>query len=346
MLFLFLFSVISVAPKTNKVESLNYKLFRKNIMNKTKDQTWVVLFYDETNSKQRDVHAQFAKTAALSLELLNFGSVDVKKNVQLAEDCSIYENSLPKIMVYYYKGKTEYVGNKRPDKMSTNLLKFLPKMTKEANYTWKENLLAKKTCVDAAILFANNETVPDFWNAIAGYFAHKQVNIGYTNNKTLFDMFDIGDVPAVIFINQSGQYDYHGKTNFKVLKDAISAFTYGRFQPSESQKTAEIEPFYFSDEFEKECLSHRSYCVIHSSDALNEEYDKIHSDNIGKPYKFFYGSDEWPYNFIEKNSIWIFNPRNNKILRVSDFNELRTILDKIDGEYQWNDVESYNNKEL
>ena len=344
MFFSFFFSFIFCLNR-NKVLELNYRGYRKNILNRTEDKTWIVLFYDEENKNQREVHQQFIKTASLSLDILNFASVDAKKNVQLAEDCNIFPQNLPKIMVYYYKGKTEYVGNKRPDKMATNLLKFLPPVTKNATFSWKKDLIDEKTKRKSAILFAYNESVPDFWNALAGHFQKDDINIGYSNNQTLFDMFEIIEVPAIIFLNQSGQYNYHGRTTFKILKEAIKSFIFGRFKVNqENPKQIEKEPYYFSDEFEKVCFSHRSYCVVHASDMLDEEFEKIHDENNGKPFKWFYSGDGWPFSFIKENTIWIFNPRNKKVMKVNSMKELKSRIESIDGDYTWYDLADVSDK--
>ena len=344
-MFCFVLFAFVLSLGKNKVTELNYRAFRKNILNRTEEKTWIVLFYDENNKKQREVHNQFVKTASLALDILNFASVDAKKNVQLAEDCDIFEQNLPKIMVYYYKGKTEYVGNKRPDKMATNLLKFLPRVAKNANFSWKQDLIDGKTKRKCAILFANNESVPDFWNAVAGSFMKDDISIGYSNNQTLFDMFDIIEVPAIIFLNESGQYDYHGRTSFKSLKDAIQSFLYGKFQiNNDSPKQNEKEPYYFSDEFEKVCFSHRSYCVVHNSDNLDEQFEKIHDESSGKPFKWFYGSENWPFSFIKDNTIWIFNPRNKKVIHVKSMDDLRTKIENIDMDYIWYDISNVSDK--
>ena len=340
-MFFFLFSLVfslkNVKDNKPKVMELNYRAFRKNVLNRTEDQTWVVLFFDDSNQKQRDVRNDFVKTASLSLDILNFATVDAKKNVQLAEDCDVFERNLPQILIYSFKGKTEYVGNKRPDKMSMSLLKFLPKVTKIADYTWKEEIEQKNTQIKSAILFANRETVPDFWNAIAGYFAKDNIKIGYSNNKTLFDIFNVYDVPAVLFLNKSGQFSYHGKTSFKALKTAIQSFISSKFQPQESNRQSEKEPFFFSDEFEKECFSHRSFCVVYASDMLDQEFERIHDESNGKPFKWFYSSDGWPskYPFIKEKSTWIFDPRKEKVMKIENLKHLETVINNIEGEHQW-----------
>ena len=344
MLFFFLSLIFAARETRNKepnrhgVTDLNYKLYRQLILNRKDNQTWVVLFYDESNPTQRESKHEFIKTSSLSLDILNFATVDTKKNLQLAEDCGVFARNLPQVFVFSYKGKTEYVGNKRPDKMATGLLKFLPNLTQTANFQWKEDLLSNSTNKKAAILFAKNDTAPDFWNALAGYFQHDNIRIGYTNDKTLFDKFEIGEIPAVIFLNQSGQYAYQGKKSFKVLKEAIKSFIHNRFVLSETKKDLEVEPFYFSDEFETECFKHRSFCIVYASDIPNEDFEKMHDEYAGQSFKWFYSSDGWPFSFIKEDSIWIFDPRHNKTMSVQSMRALNVALRNINKQEVWRDI--------
>ena len=336
---------LSEVPKKNKILQLNYKLFRKNVQNRTQDKTWVVLFYDDSDDKQRGVLSDFTRAASLSIDVLNFASVDTKKNVQLTEDCLNSRQNLPKIMIYSYKGAKEYVGNKRPDKMSVNLLKFIPKLTKTADENWKTRIVDQQTIKKAAILFAKNEEAPDFWNALAGVFSKSLLDVGYTNNETLFDAFDVDEIPAIVFINKTGQYNYHGKASFTPLKDAMQSFVAGTYSTKEVE--SELEQFYFSDELEKECLGHRTICILHASDLLDPTFERLHKEPIGKSVKWFYGADGWPFSFIKKNSIWLINPKTKKATKVPSMSKVEYLINNLNSQdISWTPISDIDNADL
>ncbi|EAY12453.1 hypothetical protein TVAG_128670 [Trichomonas vaginalis G3] len=313
----------SAIQQSNKIEQLNYRMFKKMVLNRTSDQTWVVFFYDESNKQSNIDYQEFIKVAHSSLDAIHFGSVDVKKNVQLCEDLGVYPESIPKIMIYHHNGQTEYIGSKKSEKMSMKLLNYIPILTKSVSMNWKTPRGTNKY----AILFGENETVPSFWNALAGMFIKSSIKIGYTCNETIFDHFDVMTVPSIVFVNSTDIYQYHGKANLKSLKQAISDFNARQYSPVKVE-TPENE-FYFSDEFEKYCLGQRAYCVVHATEFLDQRLEKIRAKTESSRFNWFYGFDDWPYEFIKPKSLWLFNPRSKSALKLSSLDELEQILTKI-----------------
>ena len=337
LMIFYLLNFFINCDQNTKLTNLNYKTFRKLIENRTSSITWAVLFHDETNSKSQKIYTNFMKASTLSGGIIKFGIVDVKKQVQLTEDCNI--RNVPKILIYHKDGITEYIGKIKPQKMVFTLYNYVPDLAKNVDETWIQSI----HLVPAAIYFSNNSTIPSFWSAIAGQFSKSNINIGFSNNNTIFDLFDIGDVPVIMFFNDTSSIIYDGAMNFSQIKEKISLFLSKKLINNNNNKETH---FLFSDEFNKECLESRSYCIVHAIDDINKNYEKIYKNNINLPIKWFYSEEDWPLEFIKPNSLWIINPRNNKALKINKINELeQIIIDLSNSKYKWKTFEELN-KEL
>lgn len=331
------FAFANSVAQSSKIEQLNYRMFRKMVLNRTKDQTWVVFWYDESNKQSNADYQEFVKVSYSSLDSIHFGAVDIKKNVQLCEDLGIYADSVPKIMIYHSRGQTEYIGNKKADKMSVKLLNYIPNETLNVTTSWKNPRGMNKY----AILFGGNETIPPFWNALCGMFKKSSIKIGYTCNETLMDYFDVTSVPSIIFVNATDIYQYHGKTNLKALKQAISDFNARLYSPPKVE--APSSRFYFSDEFEKYCLNQRAFCVVHATEFLDQKLEKINANFTNAKLNWFYGFDDWPYEFIKPKSMWIFNPRNKTAIKFDSLEKLENGITKVVTKEQldWKPIDEY-----
>ena len=84
-------------------------------------------------------------------------------------------------------------------------------------------------------------------------------------------------------------------------------------------------------------------CIVHVSDDLDQNFERIRKSHAAQKYKWFYGEDDWPSKMFEPQSIWIINPRSQKALQVKSMKELDlTLTDLNDSQLKWIDISQYN----
>lgn len=319
-MLLFLLSIhIASKPHFKNFVEFTPEIFKSVVLNRTHDSTWAVLFHSNLSDPSRVLRANFVSAYGFSNGVLRFGILNVDLYPQLAEECNVFPHEIPKIVIYHKNGVTEYVGSRKPEDMYARFYTYLPNLAHKINESWIENNRDRTL----AVLFTRNTTFPANWRAIAGHFKGTSVQIGFSTSEDIFNYYDIGELPCIMFYNKTHELRYEGPPKFVDIKEAIEQFDRGAAPPSKPPPPGD---FLFSDEFSAECIGGRTLCVAIASDELDSNVQTALDETKNSRVRWFFGL-EWPFTFIKPGTMWVINPRKMTASKVPKISLLPAILE-------------------
>ena len=99
--------------------------------------------------------------------------------------------------------------------------------------------------------------------------------------------------------------------------------------------------YYLPEEYEDECEKSTGFCVIQVSDELSTGMMNAKDTFNNGRFKFFYGTDDLPYPWMQKEKIYVFHPRNEMVIELETVSQLKVALTSVlDGSAEWTPVEN------
>lgn len=286
----------------------------------SKKPVWLVLFCDYGQRKHLDSISKMEELFPHINHFADLGVVDSYKDVQLIEDLFGPKMAFPKIVAFV--NKERYLFNICAK--NEQILKKLYSITNQSVYeTRKFGLESSKT--PSAIYFTNEKEPPEFWKSISGYFSMRKIQVSFSTNTSLMNSFDIGDIPQIYFRNSTYSYSYMGPFNYPSVKNLLNRFI---------NKQTMADPvlpnrLYQLNELPEQCLSKRSYCIIHTFNDFDPRFEQYFKSTITPRFKWFVGDDPIPFDFITQNTTWIINPIKKMATQVTNVFDLDITIENI-----------------
>lgn len=324
LLSLFFLSCTAFQKETGEVVMLTMENWDSLIDKRDPDSVWFVMFSGENCPACKVTEPIFRRAAIESDGMINFGLVKVEQETGLQLRMGI--TMLPTWMIIHKEGRTDYTGKRAERSMVNAAAKYIPDKSLTVEPVWAEDGQA------SVILFTDKEKTPPIWSAISCAFKGR-IRVGISRDQSIMDTFKVEHTPAILFVNKTHQITYHGKNSFMHLRQTIEEFLEGDYE----------EPFEFNvdyflpDEYEDECGSLVGYCVIQTGRELDPRMrlakDKFKSDR----FKFFYGSDDLPFDWMKENETYIIAPHKKQAIKVgAGPNDLNIALSGVfDGSAKW-----------
>ena len=310
-----IFLIINLIYST-KPKEFNYKTFKKEILLKKNYSTLIILFSNFTDikfKKKQKIFHDLMKNVSSNVE---FGIVDSHKNIQLTEDCGLNASN-SNILIFYMNKTIKYEGKFKFNK----LLKFIYELDSSRILKVDENWNIFNPTNNFAILFDNSTEIPKFWKILSNHFYKENITFGFSNNITIMDYFNIGDLPCLMIFNSTFSYKYTNNFKFSILKNTIQNFYNKKFIYSTN-----INNFKYNSYFLEDCIGKRDFCIIDASDDIDYYFEQFLKKYPSNNIKWFYGEKDWPFNIIKANTKWIYNPKKNEIAEILKKSEINDIL--------------------
>ena len=319
--FFFLFYYL----KPGQILELNWINWFKIIENKKEEKPWFI-FFDSSTLLTHNIYMPIIVNASLIADgLINFGYIDDYSSPGIGPQYNI--TILPSFLMINKNMHKEYKGKRTEEEFLKHVQKFVIDSTKKADKSWLSDNY------ESAILFTDKVKTPSIWAGISTEFKNK-MKIGISNSSKLLKQFVGEDAkfPTIIMKNSSCVEKYVGKVSFNHIKETLEEFIAGEYEVP-YQFTND---YFLPEEYKEESKGFTGYCVISASSELQEGLRKAKESHQTRRFKYFYGSKDLPFKFIEKDSIWIIHPVQNKAFRVKSHDALNDALDSVlNGNVQW-----------
>jgi len=293
--------------------------FKRLVENRPKDEVWIVMLHTDSNFLSKKLHPKFIEASSLAGGMFRFGVIDTKAQPLLARSFNI--KTQPSYIVFHQNGQSEYTGNGEPEDIIGFMSKYLEDDTKSVDEKW---LSSKKA---QAILFTEKKETPLLWVGLSHVFKKKNVKIGVCKDPSLIKMFKIEKIPQIMFYNSTHSVSYSGKIEFAEIKRVFEDFAEGRYK-IESKNTSAIMK---SSMFTEECIGGLKTCVLHTKNELDEGFAELKKKYSIMDYKWFYGTDNLPWEFLKNQQYCIYNPKIDGFRFIDKLTNLGPELERVFG---------------
>ena len=338
MFLLFLFSFCFSAVKTASVVPMIGSRFKKLILNRPKNQVWIVLFAGNNCPACKSFAPKFNKAADMAGGMIKFGLIDINHDPDIAQSFGI--TAIPHIRIFYADGDVEYTGTREAKALLNTAVNYLQDFSLNVEESWLSNFLE----YPSAILFTEDKKTKSIWCGISSFYQGKSIRIGVCRNETLFEKFNISDTPAVYFYNGTNTEQFTGKVGFKEIRQAIDTF----FSKKLENKVFDPLSVMLPEQFKDECIGGKTNCILSVSSGTSTEFLNLQKLYSHHKMKWFAGKQNLPFSFMEKKGgFWIYNPRRNGFIFVDSVEQLHVEIDHVlDGQGKWKKAEFFENNEL
>ena len=297
------------------IQQITKPSFNKLINKRDPKTVWIVLFYSPSNYESEKAYPKFVDVSKEAGGLFKFGVVDTKTQSILCRSLKI--KNIPVVRIYHHKGFSDYHGKLNPSELISAAGEYIQSNIKELN-------LSKKAFT---VLFTENSE-PLIWRAISQRFK----NVFISSNRTIAADFGINDFPGIVFVNRTTRFVYDDEMEFSAIERDYSLFRQGKLKAKDAIPKEILPSTMIADT----CVSGEAICIINTDPELNDDYKEIKRLYAGLPYKWFYGYDGVPFDFMKKNEIWIFNPKVDGFYNVDLISSLGTVLERVyEAKIEW-----------
>ena len=326
MLFFLIFSFIK-----SEVQYLDSPSFRDLVLKREDTVIWLVLFVGQNHKKCFKAEKELEKASHLVSGIAKFGIVNITQEPFLGARMKL--EFLPALYIFYSGGQEVYRGHYKSDGFIDAISDRMPNFVRTFDRKWLEET------IPSIILFTDQIKVPTLWAALSLNYKDQFVRFGMCSEFHIHKEFNIARLPTVMFFNSTNQIRYRNELTENELKTSIDSFLNGTLQIDD---IIDDEGFYRFSEFEEQCRG-RDFCVLHTGSKISEDYRNLRQVCRRHPMKFFYGNDYFPFEKMEKNTYYIWNPRREAIIHVKTMDELPGAVDRvIDGGARWIKIYIFN----
>ncbi|OHS97927.1 hypothetical protein TRFO_35767 [Tritrichomonas foetus] len=310
------------------MQILSDKTFEASVINHPTNEVWIVMFVSDESNETRDLMNNFRNASDVSAGMVHYGVLDVRRAPKVTQQFEM--NSFPcfriftadKVLIYNPKST-------KPAAFLKATTKFVPDLALNVTESWADDFLGQP----AAILFTKSKTTL-LWTGISAFFAKKSIRIGICHDESLFSKFKVEQAPAIVFFNGTHREVYSGTMKFKNVREAIEVFFAKRFV----EQTFDVpsDEMLMPDQFKEMCIGGKQICVLAATKTPPEGMAVLLKDSARRKLRCFAGVVNLPYKFMEKGGTWIYNPRRDGFIHVTDGANLLPTMDRIiDGTAKW-----------
>lgn len=335
MLSVTLFAVLGASARLieQNITNFNERTFEKYVVQRPRHEVWFVLYQArKLDQEGLNLYAKFKNASDVSFGMIKFGVVDCDRYPTIKKDMNI--GALPHIHIYHAEGDEEYDGKQKVRDFMKKCISFLnPNATSIVEEGWEKEALQKPS----VILFTNATKQSAVWKGIANYYTKKPIRIGYCNNWTIAQTYNVSTLPTVMFMNGTNIDVFNGTFNFREVRYAIDQWFVKRVETPTQATTTETENTIFTpDEFANKCYGGKNLCILSVSKSPPDSFIKMQKEMAKHRTKLFCGVQGLPETFMNKGGVWIYNPRRDGFIHVADPANLFETMDRvIDGSAKW-----------
>jgi hypothetical protein len=304
--------------KTGRYVPITRASFKRLIERRPKHEIWVVMLHTDTNFMSKKLYPKFINTSNLAGGMFRFGVIDTKKETLLTRQFNLREQ--PGYLVFSSKGQSQYTGSGEPEDIIEFASQFLIDRSMEITDDWQDNPKP------SAILFTSKTETPILWVGISHVFYKRNVRIGICRNPRLQRLYGITEPPRIIFLHKTLRYNYTGKITFPRIERQLTDFITNRLKIENASTVNVILP---TSEFEKMCIGGLSICIVNLKNEEDAGFEEIRKIFEPLKYKWFQGIKGLPFEFMNPNDVWIYNPKLDALIQVSHVTALAAQLEKV-----------------
>jgi hypothetical protein len=314
-----------VTSKSGRYVPITRASFKRLIERRPKHEIWVVMLHTDTNFMSKKLHPKFINASNLAGGMFRFGVIDTKKEPLLARQFALREQ--PGYLVFSAKGQSQYSGSGEPEDIIEFASQFLIDRSIEITDDWRENPRP------SAILFTAKTETPILWVGISHVFSPRNVRIGTCRNPRLQRLYGITELPGIIFLHKEMRHNYTGKITFPHIERQLTKFITNRLN---FENTSAVNVILPATDFEKKCIGGLSICIVNLKNEPDPGFEEIRKIFEPLKYKWFQGIQGLPFDFMNPNDVWIYNPKLDALIQVSHVTALAAQLEKVaDGVALW-----------
>ena len=311
--------------KPGQIQELNIFNWNQFVENRKEEKPWII-FFDSSTLLVHNIYMPIIENASTIADgLFNFGYIDDYKNPGIGPKYNI--TLLPAFLMLNKNGHKEYKGKRTEDEILKHAQKYVIDSTRKADKSWLSDNY------ESAILFTDKPKTPSIWAGISTEFK-SAMKIGISNSTKLLKQFagDDAKFPTIIMKNSSCVEKYVGKVSFGSIKSTLEEFLAGEYEvPYQFHND-----YFLPEEYKEEIKGFTGYCVISATSDLPDELKKAKETIQSKRFKYFYGTKNLPFKFIEQDSVWIIHPVQNRAVRVQSFDKIsETVENVLNGNVSW-----------
>ena len=318
---------ITYAAETN-LQILSDKTFYSHVVGHPFNEVWFVMFTSGDTNETRAALDVFRNASEVSSGMVKFAMLDVRRAPQVAAQYEI--QSYPAYRIFHAEGVSQLSGKPTVKKLLKSCLMFVQDLSENVTTEWKDEFTGKPS----AILFTDKEKTP-LWSGISSFFAKKDVRIGTCRDPEVIKAFGIEKLPTIVFYNGTASEIYTGVFKFRFVKAAVEEFFKKRFEREEV--TTDDQEMLMPDQFVSQCVGGKHICVLAATKSPPDGMSILVKSSPGRRrIKCFAGVVGLPYKFMEAGGVWIYNPRKDGFIHVTESTQLLQIMDRvIDGSAKW-----------
>ena len=322
-------SLIALALSAEaNLQILSDKTFISQVINRPVNEVWFVMFVTDEANETRLALQEFRNASEISSGMVKFAMLNVRRAPQIASQLEL--KSFPCWRIFHRDGAAEMKGKPIATNFLKVCLKFVKDFSENVTTEWKNEFTGKPS----AILFTDKDKTP-LWAGISSYFAKKDVRIGTCKDEAVIKAFGVTELPKIVFFNGTAQEEYKGQFKFRFVKAAIEEWFKNRFV--ETEATLDEQEMMMPDQFVPQCIGGKQLCVLAATRSPPEGMDVLLKSGHGRrKIKCFAGVVNLPYKFMEAGGVWIYNPRRDGFIHVTEGQNLMETMDRvIDGSAKW-----------
>lgn len=319
-------SLISLAWAAEaNLQILSEKTFVSQVQNHPPNEVWLVMFV--AGESDQAAFEAFRNASEISSGMVKFAMLDVRRAPSIPARYEL--RTFPSWRVFHGQSVSEVKASPTVNNFLKICLRLVEDFSQNVTAEWKNEFTGKP----AAILFTNQEKTA-FWSGISSYFAKKDVRIGTCRDPALAAEFGVTTLPKLVFFNGSARHEYTGDLKFRAIKAAIEEWFKNRLEREEPEETDEMM---MPDQFVPQCVGGKHLCVLAATKTPPEGMNVLVKSGHGRRHiKCFAGAVNLPYKFMEAGGVWIYNPRRDAFIHVTDTSTLMQTMDRvIDGSAKW-----------
>ncbi|KAH0791393.1 Thioredoxin family protein [Histomonas meleagridis] len=302
--------------------------FPKEVEKRDNKTVYFVMFHGTHCPACQMSYPEFDAAATEAAGMIKFGEVNTNQQYSLGSQFRI--TAIPTFIIFHPKGQMTYMRDRSARSMLNTASRLIPNLAETVDEEW-----IPQNDTREVILFTDKPKAPPLWAGISCAFSdnNQSIRIGFSNNRTIHQKFNITSTPAILMINGDKQILYEGRNKYDLIKKTVKDFFNGIMpSPKPTPKPTPVPVLIHNltniDEFNSHCKGKRIFCVIEGSDVPSEEFKSASKKYRHDPFMFYECGENCPLDFINDN-IWILHHKRDAAIKVTDKSTIGSFLDRV-----------------
>ncbi|KAH0785204.1 Thioredoxin family protein [Histomonas meleagridis] len=327
-MFSALFCICSSYKFGKNVIQLTSNNFHSEVEKRDNKTVYFVMFHGTYCPACQASYPQFDAAANDAAGMIKFGEVNTNQQYSIANQFHI--TSIPTFIIFHPKGQMNYMRDRSARSMLNTATRLIPNLAEKVDDEWLPQEDTREV-----ILFSDKAKAPPLWSGISCAFSgnKQKIRIGFSNNRTIHEKFNITLTPTILMIDGDNQVVYEGRNKFDQIKKTIRDFFNGIMPTPKPTPVPTPAPLLVHnltsiEVFNSNCKGKRIFCVLEGSDLASEEFTNASKKYRHDPFRFYICGKNCPIEFAKENT-WILHHKRDAAIKITEKGTLESFLDHV-----------------